>query len=188
MEGILLALFLVFSVVTALLERRKRRQQQVEEVETRQQQHRERVGTAPAEAEEEEDEEEEGGWPFPSGDPFDRPQPARRPTPTDALPPATADAQTLLAEVEQQARAAEKRAQAKEAEARARARQARQMRPAGRVSALIGQRRPAARTRDAWSRRAGGRYHLTPEKARDAVVYAELLSPCKAEREEEWRW
>ena len=26
------------------------------------------------------------------------------------------------------------------------------------------------------------------EKARLAVVYAELLGPCKAEREEEWRW
>jgi len=189
MEGLLLALFLLFSVVTALLERRKRRQQQVEEVETRQQQHRERMGTAPAESEEEEEDEELGGWPFPSGgDPFEQPQPARRPAPTDSMPPATEDARTLLADTERQARAAEKRAQAQEAEARQRARQAREVRPARRVAALIGQRRPAARTRDARSRRAGGRYHLTPEKAREAVVYAELLSPCKAEREEEWRW
>jgi hypothetical protein len=33
-----------------------------------------------------------------------------------------------------------------------------------------------------------GRYHLTPAKARDAVVYVEIIGPCKAEQEEEWRW
>ena len=90
--------------------------------------------------EEEEEDEELEGWPFPAGDPFDpqQPQPARRPAPTDSMPPATEDAQTLQAEIERQARAAEKRAQAQEAEARARARQAREVRPARRLAALIG--------------------------------------------------
>ena len=86
MEGLLLVLFLLFSVVTALLERRKRRQQ-LDEAKDRQQQQPERVETAPAVLEEEEDDEEWGGWPFPSGDPFEQPQAkptARRVAPTEA--------------------------------------------------------------------------------------------------------
>jgi hypothetical protein len=191
MEGILLVLFLLFSVVTALLERRKRRQQ-LDEAKERQQQQPERVETAPAVLEEEEDDEEWGGWPFPSGDPFEQPQAkpvTRRADATEAMPPATTDAQILLAEIERQARGAEQRAQAQEAEARARQRQARQVRPARSVAKLIGQRRGTRSTSDAKPHRlAGGRYQLTPEKARIGVIYAELLGPCKAEREEEWRW
>ena len=74
MEGLLLVLFLLFSVATALLERRKRRQQ-LEEAKERQQQQRERGEMAPTALEEEEEVDEEwGGWPFPSGDPFEQPQ------------------------------------------------------------------------------------------------------------------
>ena len=177
MEGLLLVLFLLFSVATALLERRKRRQQ-LEEAKERQQQQRERGEMAPTALEEEEEVDEEwGGWPFPSGDPFEQPQAkpvARRVAPTEAMPPATTDAQILLAEIER--------------EASARQRQARQVRPARSVAELIGQRRGTSSPRDAKSRRRANGYKLTPEKARLAVVYAELLGPCKAEREEEWRW
>ncbi len=191
MEGLLLVLFLLFSVATALLERRKRRQQ-LEEAKERQQQQRERGEMAPTALEEEEEVDEEwGGWPFPSGDPFEQPQAkpvARRVASTEAMPPATTDAQILLAEIERQASAAEQRAQTQEDEASARQRQARQVRPARSVAELIGQRRGTSSPRDAKSRRRANGYKLTPEKARLAVVYAELLGPCKAEREEECRW
>ena len=191
MEGLLLVLFLLFSVATALLERRKRRQQ-LEEAKERQQQQRERGEMAPPALEEEEEVDEEwGGWPFPSGDPFEQPQAkpvARRVAPTEAMPPATTDAQILLAEIERQASAAAQRAQTQEDEASARQRQARQVRPARSVAELIGPRRGTSSPRDAKSRRRANGYKLTPKKARLAVVYAELLGPCKAEREEEWRW
>jgi hypothetical protein len=187
MEQLLLILFVLFSVVSALMERRKRRRQ-LEEAQQRQDERRERGSTEPEPAAvEEEDGEEWGGWPFPSGDPFERPEPkpVQRQETADSMPPVTADAQSLLRELEQQANAAEELAEAQAAAARERQRQA--ARPARSVAELMRQRRTAQKA-DVGKVPVGGRYHLTPEKARDAVVYAELLGPCKAEREEEWRW
>lgn len=189
MEQLLLILFLLFSVISALLERRKRRRQ-LEEEQRRRQQTGE--GPPPADAEPEKEEEEWGGWPFPGGDPFE-PRPEARPAQQETEEgevvlleeAAPADGQSLLEQLERQAREAEERARNEEERARERAeeiqrtrrRAAARMREPGAAGAVSSDR---ARRRSPWS--------LTPDRARRAVVYAEILGPCKADREEGWRW
>ena len=98
---------------------------------------------------------------------------------------APADGQSLLEQLERQAREAEERARDEEERARERAeeiqrtrrRAAARMREPGAAGAVSSGR---ARRRSPWS--------LTPDRARRAVVYAEILGPCKADREEGWRW
>ncbi|MCY4605190.1 MAG: hypothetical protein OXE49_13240, partial [Gemmatimonadetes bacterium] len=78
MELLLFALAILFSIFSALMERRKRRkrleeaQQQHAEIE---QQHADINPATPVVAEEEKEEEPSFGWPF-DGDPFDEPVPA----------------------------------------------------------------------------------------------------------------
>lgn len=191
MEQLLLVLFLVFSVVSALLERRKRRQQS-EEAEQQQEQKRQQGESTPAPVffeEDDDDDEAWGSWPIPPGDPFDvsKPKPARQSprlgeTP---MPPATADAQVLLQELENQARDAEERARLQGQEADRRQQQARQVRPAQKVAELIRRQRSVAKKS---AGRRGPRYRFTVERAREAVVFTELLGSCKSERNEEWLW
>jgi hypothetical protein len=186
MEQLLLVLFLVFSVVSALLERRKRKQQ-LEEAQEREPSRPQSIETAPAAVEKKEEEEEWGDWPLPSGDPFDQPRakPKRHVESSPSMPSPTADAQALLRQIEAQARGAEERMTAQQAKAQARARQARQVQSPRRVAELLQQRQTSGKPLPT---RRIGRYHLTPAKARDAVVYVEIIGPCKAEQEEEWRW
>ncbi|MCY3736034.1 MAG: hypothetical protein OXG13_06510 [Gemmatimonadaceae bacterium] len=190
MEQLLLILFLLFSVISALLERRKRRRQ-MEEEQRRQQQTGE--GPPPVGAEQEKEEEEWGGWPFPGGDPF---EPRPTPPPTAQREPdegevvvlesaAPADGQSLLEQLERQAQEAEQRARDEEERAHERAQEIQQSRQ--RMAARMREMERAGpapsdrpRRRSPWS--------LTPERAREAVVYAEILGPCKADRGEEWRW
>ena len=192
MEQLLLILFLLFSVISALLERRKRRRQMEEESERRQKQTEDGV-PAPKAEQEREEEEEWGGWPFPGGDPF---EPRPTPPPTAQAEPdkgevvvlesaAPEDGQSLLEQLERQAQEAEPAAQDEEEKARERAQEIRQSRL-----------RMAARIRESGSAgppggarpRGRSRWRLTPDRARKAVVYAEILGPCKADRDEEWRW
>ena len=187
MEQLLLVLFLLFSVVSALLERRKRRQQSEEQEQKRQQGE---STPAPVSFEEDDDDDEAwGSWPMPPGDPFDvsKSKPARQSprlgeTP---MPPATADAQVLLQELENQARDAEERARLQGQEADRRQQQAREVRPAQKVAELIRRQRSVAKKS---AGRLGPRYRFTVERAREAVVFTELLGSCKSERNEEWLW
>lgn len=189
MEQLLLILFLLFSVISALLERRKRRRQ-MEEEQRRQQQTED---GAPAASAEKEEEEEWGGWPFPGGDPF---EPRPTPPPTAQREPdegevvvlesaAPADGQSLLEQLERQAQEAEHRARDEEERAHERAQeiQRSRQRMAARMRKL-GAAGPADGTRP----RGRSPWRLTPGRAREAVVYAEILGPCKADRGEEWRW
>ena len=182
MEQLLLVLFLLFSVFSALMERRKRRRQkeEAEQQKQRQQEQGEPKSAAPAAADEEE-EEEWGDWPFPSGDPFERQQPQSVERQPEAMPPATDEAQMLVEQLEQQAQAAE--APARRTTASERQQQLRSVSASQRVRQV--RKSPADTARKG---SGGGRYRVTAKTARDAVVYAELFGPCKAEQEEEWRW
>lgn len=183
MEQLLLLLFLVFSVVSALLERRKRKQQ-LEEAQARQQESRDKGEVPPSPVIEDEDEEEWGGWPFPSADPFDRPQP--QPVRRQAEIPTTAEGQVLLQDLQRQAREAEQQAATQTGVAVTRERDVRTVQPRRSVAELVAQRQESERSTGA--DRRSNRYKLSPAKARDAIVWAEILGPCKAEQQEEWRW
>ena len=161
MELLLFALAILFSIFSALMERRKRRkrleeaQQQHAEIE---QQHADINPVTPLVAEEEKEEEPSFGWPF-DGDPFDEPVPAE-------VDPAEAEREAL--EAERQALEAERRAVAAEKLAMERLTETKPE-DAGEV------RRP---------RRSRSRWFLTPQTARDAIVYMEILGKPKSEREE----
>lgn len=173
MEQILLLLFLVFSVVSALLERRKRKQQ-LEEAQQKQKQRRDAGDVAAPLELDEDDDEEWGSWPTPSADPFDIPKAkpvrsqAQDPATEIATPdiPTTMEGQAVLQDLQRQTR------------------DVRREQPARRVPGLRN-RKPLA---TAVTKRKVSRYKLSATKARDAIVYAEILGPCKAEQEEEWRW
>ena len=189
MEQLLLILFLLFSVISALLERRKRRRQMEEA------QAREQTGEGPPSvaAEPEKEEEEWGGWPFPGGDPF---EPRPTPPPKAQGEPdegevvvlesaAPADGQSLLDQLERQAQEAEQRARDEEERARDRAQEIQRSRQ--RMAARMRQL-GAAGPKPSDRPRGRNRWRLTPDRAREAVVYSEILGACKAERAEDWRW
>ena len=161
MELLLFTLAILFSIFSALMERRKRRkrleeaQQQHAEIE---QQHAEVKPAAPVVVEEKKEEEPTFGWPF-DGDPFEEPVLAE-------VDPAEAEREAL--EAERQAIEAERRAVAAEKLAMERLEETKPE-DAGEV------RRP---------RRTRSRWFLTPQTARDAIVYMEILGKPKSEREE----
>ena len=161
MELLLFALAIVFSIFSALMERRRRRRQ-VEEAQQQhaeiEQQHAEVNPAAPVVAEEKKEEEPSFGWPF-DGDPFDEPVPA------EADP---AEAEREAVEAERQAVEAERRAVAAERLAMARLTETKPH--------DSGEKRRPRRTRSHW--------FLTPQTARDAIVYMEILGKPKSEREE----
>lgn len=153
MELLLFLLAILFSVFSALMERRRRRKQ----LEEAQRQHAEVNPAAPLVAEEKEEEEPSFGWPF-DGDPFEEPVPAE-------VDPAEAEREAL--EAERQALEAERRAVAAEKLAMERLTESK-LRDSGE------EQRPRPRSR----------WFLTPQTARDAIVYMEILGKPKSEREE----
>ncbi|MXX39118.1 MAG: hypothetical protein F4Y91_12635 [Gemmatimonadetes bacterium] len=165
MELLLFALAILFSIFSALMERRKRRkrleetQQQHAEIE---QQHADINPAAPVVVEEKKEEEPSFGWPF-DGDPFEEPVLAE-------VDPAEAEreAQQEALEAERQALEAEQRAVAAEKLAMERLTETKPQES--------GEKQRPRRTRNHW--------FLTPQTARDAIVYMEILGKPKSEREE----
>ena len=163
MELLLFALAILFSIFSALMERRRRRreheeaQQQHTEIE---QQYAEVNPAAPVVAEKEKEEDPTFGWPF-DGDPFEEPVVAE-------ADPAEAEREAL--EAERQALEAERRAVAAEQQAMAR------------LTETKSEDEDAGETQR--PRRTGNRWFLTPQTARDAIVYMEILGKPKSEREE----
>ena len=161
MELLLFTLAILFSIFSALMERRKRRKR-LEEAEQQRaeidQQHAEVDPAATVVVEEEKEEEQTFGWPF-DGDPFEEPVVAE-------VDPAEAERQAL--EAERQALEAQRRAVEAEQQAMARLTEAKPE-DAGK------QQRP---------RRKRNHWFLNPQTARDAIVYMEILGKPKSEREE----
>ena len=163
MELLLFLLAILFSIFSALMERRRRRKQ-VEEAQQQHaeidQQHAEVNPAAPVVAEEEKEKEEEPtfGWPF-DGDPFEEPVVAE-------VDPAEAEREAL--EAERQALEAERRAVAAEQLAMER----------------LTETKPEDASEAQRPRRSRSHWFLTPQTARDAIVYMEILGKPKSEREE----
>ena len=171
-QRLLLLLFILFLVISALLQMRKHKRA-AEDVRSK----------VPAEsredrAEEDMEEEEVGGWPFPmGGDPVE-PRPKRQPP---RQPPAPAPDEIADGEADSQAREVVERA-------REAATQAQRIQPQQRVKELVQTRLAAVqaeRVVEGVKRRR--RWTLTPDRAKEAIVYAEILGPPKAERREEFR-
>jgi len=170
MEQLLFLLFVLFSIVSWFLERRKKAKQLEEQKRRREQQQQE---PSPAEIEVEEGD-EEIAWPF-GGELFEEEE-----APQDSLAEA-AEAGTLASERE--ALEAERRALQVERMALEVARQASGQQSGKRMTDLLRQR--AAQEQPAPSQPLQiGKWKIDPEKARDAIVYAEILGKPKAERRE----
>ena len=171
MEQLLFLLFILFSIVSWLLERRKKDKQLEEQ---RQRRDRQEQEPSPVQAEVEEGD-EEVAWPF-GGELFDTEQPAPQESQAEA-----AEAGTLASERE--ALVAERRALEVERMALEVARQARGQQSGQRMTDLLRQR--AAQEQKAPSQPLQiGKWKIDPEKARDAIVYAEILGKPKGERRE----
>ncbi len=210
MSELLFVLFLLFSIVSALLERRKRAKA-LEEAQQQDDDRRKRGFTddptsAPVAVDDEDDDEEWGGWPFPGGgDPFEQPRPQTAPVRTqkqaaptgasdvdvlvsDQGPMPTRDMQSALAESERRSRDAERRAAAEQELAAQTAQQARQVTQSSRRVAELMRQRLAA-TKPVTKKRTRKRWHMTSATARRAVVYAEIVGPCKAQQDDSQdRW
>ena len=161
MELLLFLLAILFAVFSALMERRKRRKQLEEAQQQRaeiEQQHAEVNPATPVVAEEKKEEEPSFGWPF-DGDPFEESVPAE-------VDPAEAEREAL--EAERQALEAERRAVAAEKQ----------------VMARLTETKPQDSGEERRPRRTQHRWFLTPQTARDAIVYMEILGKPKSEREE----
>ena len=161
MELLIFLLAILFSIFSALMERRRRRreheeaQQQHAEID---EQHAEVNPAAPVVAEEKKEEDSTFGWPF-DGDPFEEPVLAE-------VDPAEAEREAL--EAERQALEAERRAAAAEKQAMER----------------LTETKPEDTGEVQRPRRTRNRWFLTPQTARDAIVYMEILGKPKSEREE----
>ena len=160
MELLIFLLAILFSVFSALMERRRRRREHEEAQQHAEidQQHAEVNPAAPVVAEEKKEEEPTFGWPF-DGDPFEEPVVAE-------ADPAEAEQEAL--EAERQALEAERRAVAAEKLAMER----------------LTETKPEDTGEERRSRRTRSRWFLTPQTARDAIVYMEILGKPKSEREE----
>ncbi|MEE3260013.1 MAG: hypothetical protein VX293_12460 [Candidatus Latescibacterota bacterium] len=175
-ELLLFVLFMLFSLFSALMERRKRRKQ-AEEAQQRQETRKQRQAEGEAEVAASpvvEEQQEEGppfGWSF-AGDPFKDFKPA---VDSESVSP---EQQALIAERE--ALDAERRALAAERRALAMERMSLETRPRHAIEERIG----SAGEKRRYARVQVGRWRLDPHKARDAIVYMEILGKPKAEREE----
>ena len=186
MELLLFILFLLFSMFSALMERRKRRKQ-VEEAQAQQEARRKRreevedevedevVSTPqPLVVEEKNEEEEETSFVCPfEGDPFEDFRPATESEPAPELEGQGAERAAL--DAERRALDAERRALAME-------RMSLETGPKGGISERFHR---AAVKRSAGPRVQLGRWRLDSRRARDAVVYMEILGKPKAERDDE---
>jgi flagellar biosynthesis/type III secretory pathway M-ring protein FliF/YscJ len=164
-EQLIFVLFILFSLFTALMERRKRKR-------------RAQPPAAPEQTRQRdpEVEEEEGGWPFPV-DPFD----------LEPKKPQRVEMESTEA-VDQEAREAEQRAQEMEQQVQELGRQAGAVQPRRRVEELVREKmaREQAQQAQPGKKRKDKRWKLDPQKARQAIVYAEILGLPKAERNEEF--
>ena len=175
MEIVLFLLFLLFSMFSALMERRKRRKQleeaaqQQEAIRERQGQAEESEASAPVEVEEQK-EEPSFGWPF-EGDPFEDFKPAAKETEPDS---SEEEGLEPVVEPELVVPAVDDRALEME-----------RWRQENRAQKAEEVRRQKSRKRSRTGRRARvGHWDLNPQKARDAVVYMEILGKPKSERED----
>lgn len=194
-EQLLFLLFILFSVISALLERRKRKRSLAEA-------QRKEAGK-PEEVRREVDENEEEAWPFPmGGDPFGLPRPRRstkrqpeRQSATEldedeveVESPVAVEEEPqpgLRERLEREARDIEEQAKQVEARVRESERKIQEAPPRRQIQGVV--REEVTRAQVA-KLRAGGRrkrWKVTPSSARDAIVYAEILGPPKAERKEE---
>ena len=170
MEQLLFVLFVLFSIFSALSERRKRKRQLEES--RRRAEGQPQAGPA--------EEPQVGSWPFPpGGGPFDLPVPVPRrmqqAEPGEEEPEEEEFVEVPAAQAE--AQAAEERVRDAERRIREYEEQARELR--------LG-RQPVVEDRgETKPRAARRRWTLTPKNARQAMVYAEILGPPKAERREE---
>ena len=198
MEQLLVLGLVLFSIASAILERRKRAKQLEEARKARES----RLGSEPEVSELEEEEEPQEFWPFPMGDdPFEPARPKRPEGPPrqkqvegdifqeglpEPMPPSTPQAIDLAQELERQAREAQERARLKEQKARETARKAQEVPPHQR------RRRMRDLLQEQMGRESapcrGRKWKLTPESARDAVVLSEILGRPVAERSDQlWR-
>jgi len=169
MEQLLFLLFILFSVVSWLLERRKKAKR-LEEQQIRREQQPQNPSPSQTEVE---DEDEEVSWPF-GGE--------LAAEPLQESFAETAEHQTLASERE--ALTAERRALEVERMALEVARQASGQQSGQRMTDLLRQR--AAQEQPAASQPLQiGQWKIDPKKARDAIVYAEILGKPKGERTEE---
>ncbi len=193
-EQLLFLLFILFSVVSALLERRKRKRAQ-EEAQRREAGRPERAEDEP----DEEVQEEEQPWPFPmGGDPFGLPQSrrssTRRPASDsesdlevveEALPPGRERKPGLLERLTREAREIEQQARLVETQVKESARQIQEVQPRRRVQEAVREEMARVQAQQPPTRAKKKRWRVTASSARDAIVYAEILGPPKAERKEE---
>ena len=175
MEIALFLLFLLFSMFSALMERRKRRKkleeaaQQQQARSERQDQAEESEASAPVLVEEQK-EEPSFGWPF-EGDPFEDFKPAAKEAQPD---PSEEEELEPVVEPELVVPAVNDRALEME-----RWRQENRSQNTEEV-----QRRKSRKRSRAGHRARHGRWNLNPRKARDAVVYMEIIGKPKSERED----
>jgi hypothetical protein len=190
------ALFVLFSAVSALLERRKRRQSLEEARRRHEAAAKQPSAPAPAGKEDMEDEEEMGKWPWPEIFEQAPPRPRRvkaERAPAEVLSTEAAAAETQAGEgkyrrAEEELREIELRVQ--EMDQRAREAERRSLeeyhlmeaQAAARMGGGAGSRRPA-RAPEGGSTAPQG-WGLTPREARRAFVYAEIFGPPKCERRE----
>lgn len=187
MEVLLFALFLLFSIVSSLLERRKRAKQLEEAREAE----RVRGPQVPETKKEEEPEEQTLGWPFGgSSDPFEEEVVNRRidelkpKEPAEPRPLSLAEQHQL--EAERETVEAEKRALEVERYALAAERLGQErLVPRQRVSDLVREKmqQEKAQAKPRRKRRVR-RWRLSQKKAREAIVYAEIIGPPKANRDD----
>ncbi len=193
-EQLLFLLFILFSVVSALLERRKRKRAKEEA----QRKEAGKPGRAEGETGEEVADEEQP-WPFPmGGDPFGLPQPrrsaTRRPASDsesdlevveEALPPGRERKPGLLERLTREAREIEQQARLVETQAKESARQIQEVQPRRRIQEAVREEIARVQAQQPRTRAKRKRWQVTAASARDAIVYAEILGPPKAERKEE---
>ena len=172
MEALIFLLFILFSLFSALMERRKRKQRQLA-------QQRQGEVARPEQSQEpshrEEEEEDDQGWPFPV-DPFELE--TKRPRRVDVL----ADDEAAAEQAAEQAAVAERRAEAERERADELARRAAGVQPRRRVQEMVRDR--LAEQEQRGTRVDESMFRLNPKKAREAVIYSEILGKPKAERDD----
>jgi hypothetical protein len=188
-EQYLVVLFILFSIVSALLERRKRAKQLAEQAQQRalREQNMERQeasSSVPPPSAQEAVEEEEMGWPF-SSDAFQQELPQSRPlSQVEVVELEALEAERRALEAERHALHVERAALAASQGAARSPSGADRRADRQRVSDLVRQHaeQERARKRQTGEARRVGKWHLCPETARDAIVYSEILGRPRAER------
>ncbi len=173
MEILLFILFMLFSVVSSLLERRKRKRE-LESAREAQQARAQRMESG-AQEEEEEEEEVTLGWPFGGGkDPFEDEVLSRRFGDVQRLGESTTPSSQHKAESTVTATYSAQREQKRAAASSRKS-----------LSEVLHERaNSAGGRRPMGTSRRAGRWTLDAQKARDAIVYAEIIGPPKGMRDE----